>query len=114
MNTKDRNFFDNSKARVKNAKEDVIAINGVELNNAVDKLKFSLCQQFINYRKADLPNRKAKDLAEVIGANPSQVSEIFACKTDRFTIDFLVNKLEQLATHDEGIQRVLTRLLLTG
>jgi len=114
MNTKDRKVLGNSKSRVKNGKEDGIPIEGVAPKDVVEQLKISLCQQFINYRNADLPNRKAKDLAEVIGVNQSQMSEILACKTDRFTIDFLVNKLEQLASHDELIQRVLTRLLLAG
>jgi predicted XRE-type DNA-binding protein len=110
MNEKDKQILDEFKVKVKKG-EAFIPVDGLP-KDPVETVKVTLCQRFIEYRNADLPNRKVKDLAALVGVSAPQMSEILACKTDRFTIDFLMNKVSRLAEKDQASKMTISRMVL--
>lgn len=60
----------------------------------VDKLKFSLCKEFIIYIKVNQISQI--DLAKELEIDPARVSEIVKYKIDLFTVDRLLCLLEKL------------------
>lgn len=60
----------------------------------VDKLKFSLCKEFILHIKSH--NQTQAELAISLGVDAARLSEIVKYKIDLFTVDRLLNLLEKL------------------
>ncbi len=62
--------------------------------SAADQLKFTICKEMITYLR--VRNLSQHELAEELGVDPARVSEIVKYKIDLYTVDRLLDLLEQL------------------
>lgn len=70
-----------------------------------DKIKFGLCQHFVQYLVTkDIPLKK---LAEMVDAPVTRMSEITNYKFQKFTVDKLIKYLCKLAEHDNATRAYL-------
>jgi len=107
---RDLDFVTDFKKKVKNG-EELFSKATYQPKNAIESVKMNICRKFVDFRNADIVNRKVKTLAYMVGVTAPQMSAILGYRIEQFTIDFLVGKLERLAQHDEQAQRSLNRLL---
>lgn len=64
---------------------------------SVDKVKVDLCGQLILL--ADKHRLKQKEVALLTKSTPAQINEIINYRIERFTVDFLIEKIEHLITY---------------
>ena len=60
-------------------------------NNPLEQLKNDLCDQIVEI--ANRHGLKQKEVAVLMGATPAQVNEVMKRRMDRFTVDFLIEKI---------------------
>jgi predicted XRE-type DNA-binding protein len=70
-----------------------------------DIVKLGLCKHFVQFLISK--RMKSKDVAKLIDAPPSRMSEIVNYKISKFTVDQLLKFLSELADHDAQIKEFL-------
>jgi len=81
------------KARRKLAKIEPVRILPSDASK-VDKLKFSLCKEFVVYLRVHKITQE--ELANLLEIDPARISEIVRYKIELFTVDRLLLLLEKL------------------
>lgn len=80
-------------------------ITNKEKFSVEDKIKFGLCQHFVQYLVTkDIPLKK---LAKMVDAPVTRMSEITNYKFQKFTVDKLISYLGKLAEHDNPTKAYL-------
>jgi predicted XRE-type DNA-binding protein len=73
--------------------------------SAEDKVKLGLCKHFVQF--AVIKRLKMKDLAKMISIPVTRLSEIINYKVDKFSVDYLLQRLSSLGEHDAEIREYL-------
>ena len=73
--------------------------------SAEDKVKLGLCKHFVQF--AVTKKLKMKDLAKMISIPGTRLSEIINYKVDKFSVDYLLQRLSSLAQHDAKLKEYL-------
>lgn len=89
----------------KKKSKDLVHITDKKKFSVEDKIKFGLCQHFVQFLVThEMPQNK---LATMIGIPNTRMSEIANYKFQNFTVDKLLNYLGKLAEHDSATRAYL-------
>lgn len=101
INTIENNF---KKIREKEANGELFRDKGgLEPRDLVSLLKMKICKKIREYKRVN--NLQNKDICRLLNMNDSQVSILMAVHFDKFSLDFLVEKLDVLSKHDPECAR---------
>ncbi len=89
----------------KKKNRDLIHITEKKNFSTEDKIKFGLCQHFVQYQVTS--DISLKKMAELMGVPITRLSEITNYKFQKYTVDKLINYLGKLAEHDSQTKEYL-------
>ncbi len=91
MSFPSKNELERVRKKIKNIKPTAVLSSSASV---ADQLKFALCKEFVVYLRTHQISQL--ELAKELGVDPARVSEIVKYKINLFTVDRLLELLEQL------------------